>query len=562
MNGMDPQSLYFLPLGGAGEIGMNLNLYAHGGKWLMVDCGMTFADETQPGVDLILPDPSFIESYARDVVALVLTHAHEDHIGAVPYLWPRLRCPMYATAFTAGLLRRKLAEAGLDREAKITLMETGKTLKLGPFQVTPLGITHSIPESQSLAIETGAGLVLHTGDWKLDPEPLVGPQTQGTAFEALGDRGVLAVVGDSTNVFHPGESGSEAAVRQSLIDLVGEKKNRVAVTTFASNVARLETLAVVAQETGRHAALVGRSLWRIYDVAREAGYLRDLPEFLDADDAAYLPKDKILYICTGCQGEPRGAMARIAANNHPEVVLEQNDTVIFSSKIIPGNEGALSRVYNQLALSGIEVITEKQAFVHVSGHPARDELAQMIRWLRPQIVVPVHGESRHMIEHAAFARSLQVPQTPVVHNGSLLRLAPGPARIEDEVPSGRLLVDQTGLISPQGRLMSVRKKLIYNGAVAVTLTLNRYGELAAVPTVSAFGLAENEMEPAGIAGEIRKALGRSLLGELPDKDEEVAALAAQIVRRIAKLSLNRRPVVDVHVVRLDGLSAALDARSI
>lgn len=557
---LDPHTLYFLPLGGAGEIGMNLNLYAYDGKWLMVDCGMTFADESQPGVELVLPDPSFIETHRKELVGLVLTHAHEDHIGAVSHLWPRFRCPMFATPFTAGLLRRKLAEAGLEKEAKITLMEPGRPFSLGPFRITPIGITHSIPESQSLAIETPAGLVLHTGDWKLDPEPLVGPRTEGSAYKILGDRGVLAVIGDSTNVFRPGESGSEGAVRESLTALIASRRQRVAVTTFASNVARLESIAYAALDAGRHPALVGRSLWRMNEVARETGYLKGLPDFLEADEAAYLPPEKLLYICTGCQGEPRGAMARIASGNHPDVVLETGDTVIFSSKIIPGNEAALGRVQNQLALKGVDVITEKDAFVHVSGHPSRDEIAQMISWLRPRILVPVHGESRHMVEHARFAKSLQVPETPVIHNGVLLRLGPEPVKVMDEVPSGRLLVDASGLIAPQGRLMTTRKRVMHNGAVAVTLTLNRYSELAALPTVSTFGLAEDEIDPKGIGNEFKKALTRSMMGELSEDDAELAALAAQTVRRIARLRLNRRPVVDVHVLRLEGLSAALSKR--
>ncbi|HEY3145360.1 MAG TPA: ribonuclease J, partial [Dongiaceae bacterium] len=377
--------LLFLALGGAGEIGMNLNLYGHAGKWLMVDLGVTFGDESTPGIDIIMPDISFIKERVGDLVGLVLTHAHEDHIGAVPYLWPQLRCPLYATPFTASVLRRKLEEAGLAKEAPITLIPMSGKVTLAPFEVELITLTHSIPEPNAVVVRTPLGAVLHTGDWKLDPTPLVGDATDEAALRKLGDGGVLAMVCDSTNVFVEGASGSESDVRDSLRDLIGRLHNRVAVGCFASNVARLETITRVAMEHGRQVALVGRSLWRMVAAAQENGYLTGLPEFVQEHDVGYFPRNKILMICTGSQGEPRSALARIARKEHPHVAFEAGDAVVFSSRTIPGNEKSIAHLQNELTRQDVQVITDREEDIHVSGHPARDELIEMYQMIRPTI---------------------------------------------------------------------------------------------------------------------------------------------------------------------------------
>ncbi|HET6223250.1 MAG TPA: ribonuclease J, partial [Dongiaceae bacterium] len=421
----------FLALGGAGEIGMNLNLYGHAGKWLMIDLGVTFGDDATPGIEVIMPDIGFIEERRRDLAGLVLTHAHEDHIGAVPYLWPRLGCPIFATPFTASLVREKLREVGLAQAAPITEIPMSGRFSVGPFELELVTLTHSIPEPNAVVIRTKFGTLLHTGDWKLDPEPLVGPLADEAALRRLGDEGVLAMICDSTNALVHGQSGSEGEVRESLQELVGRLPGRIAVACFASNVARVETIARVAAAHDRQVALVGRSLWRITEAARENGYLADIPPFITEHDIGYLPRDKALLICTGSQGEPRSALARIARDDHPTVSLEKGDTVIFSSRIIPGNERSIGELQNGLVRLGVEIITERDHFVHVSGHPARDELLAMYQWVRPRIAIPVHGEARHLRAHARLAESGQVGQALVIENGDVVRLAPGPAEVVD-----------------------------------------------------------------------------------------------------------------------------------
>ncbi len=544
-------SLLFLALGGAGEIGMNLNLYGYGNRWLMVDLGVTFADPETPGVDLIVPDIAWIAGRRKDLVALVLTHAHEDHLGAVAHLWRELRCPVYATPFAAAILRRKLEEVGLEDEVPVHVYRPGDTLDLAPFRVLAVPITHSIPESQALAIETPLGLVVHSGDWKLDPDPLVGERTAARVLEELGARGVLALVCDSTNVFRHGESGSEAAVRNSLRELLAGKTGRIAVTTFSSNIARLQTLAEVAAEHGRRAALVGRSLERFTEAARECGYLSHLPPFLDERAAGFFPRDKVLLICTGCQGEPRGAMARIAAGEHSHVVLEAGDCAVFSSKIIPGNERTLARVHNNLALAGVEVVTERDAFIHVSGHPARDELAQMYRWIKPRIAVPVHGEARHIAEHVRLAKSQRVPYAMTIRNGDMLRLAPGEPKRIAQVPVGRLAVADGSLVPVQGPLMQTRRRLMHNGTALVSVALDADGMLAAPPRVVLLGVAE---DADGARARAAEAAVDTAVGRLPRRaaaaDETVRETARLAVRRSLAQFSSRRPLIEVQLLRV------------
>ena len=542
--------LLFVPLGGANEIGMNLNLYGFGGKWLMVDCGMTFADDTLPGIDLVLPDPAFVAERAQDLVALVLTHAHEDHIGAVPYLWSRLRCPIYATPFTAALVRNKLAEAGLLDEVVLEVVPLGARLELAPFHVRYVSVTHSIPEGNALEIRTPAGLIFHTGDWKLDDEPLVGRPTDVAAITAIGDRGVLAMVCDSTNVFRPGESGSEASVRAHLLDIVRGKTGRVAITSFASNVARIDTAAHVAAACGRHLVPVGRSMWRNIQAARETGYLTHLSAPVTEAEGGFLPPRNALYLCTGCQGEPRGAMTRIATGGHAHVGLDEGDTVIFSSRIIPGNERSVGRLHNVLVTQGIEVITEKDHPVHVSGHPARDELKRMYGWVRPRISVPVHGEARHIREHARYARALQVPEAIVVENGAVVRLAPDPAGVIDHVAVGRLVVDGASIIDVDDDSLGARRKLTHNGLITASLVIDFDGNLVAAPRVALIGVAD----PTGtLAAGCVEALENGLAAlraarRVLDHAVEEAARAA--VRRVLKPVTRKRPPIQIHLTRL------------
>jgi ribonuclease J len=544
--------LLFLPLGGSGEIGMNLNLYGHDGKWLMLDLGITFGDDSTPSIDVVMPNPEFIAERAADLVGIVLTHAHEDHIGAVPYLWDRFRCPLYATPFTASVLRRKLAEVGLERDAKITVIPMSGSREIGPFTVELITLTHSIPEPNAVVIRTPHGAVLHTGDWKLDPEPLVGETTDVAALRKLGDGGVLAMVCDSTNVFVSGTSGSEADVRDSLMDVVGRLRHRVAIGCFASNLARVETIARVAAAHGRHCALVGRSLWRMLESAQENGYLTDLPKFITEHDVGYFPRENIVMICTGSQGEPRSALTRIARGEHPQVSLEAGDAAIFSSRVIPGNEMSINRLFNDLTKRGVEIITDRDEDVHVSGHPARDELAEMYQMVRPRIALPVHGEARHIQEHVAFARECQVPEALAPENGTLIRLAPGPAEIIARVPAGRLALDGKLLVPADSEAIRHRHRLGFNGVIIASVVADKSGKLLAPPQVSLEGLLDGE-EAASAIVEIGAAIV-SALGELPkakrDDDAEFSEAARLAARRWFNKTYDKKPITKIHVIRV------------
>jgi ribonuclease J len=547
-----PDDLWFLPLGGSGEIGMNLNLYGHAGKWLMVDLGISFGDETMPGVDVIMPDPTFIAERRDDLVGLVITHAHEDHLGAVAHLWPQLRCPVYATPFTASVLRTKLIEKNLTGRVEIIEVPVSGRFTAGPFDIELVRMTHSVPEPSALILRTSLGSVLHTGDWKLDPNPVTGGPTDEAALMRLGDEGALAMVCDSTNATVPGTSGSEAAVRESLVKLFARLQNRIAISCFATNVARLDSIAAAAAANGRHVALVGRSLWRINEAARANGYLKDVPLFVSEHDAGFLPRDKVVLICTGSQGEPRSALSRIAADDHPEIILERGDAVIFSSREIPGNERAIGRVQNLLIGQGVDVITADDAFVHVSGHPAQDELIRMYQWVRPKLAVPVHGEIRHQTEHARIARSCQVAETIIPENGSIIRLAPGPAEVVGQVQHGRLALDGKRIVPLDAGVMRGRHRMMYNGAAVATLVIDGEGLLVTQPQVTVMGLIEGPE-----AGEILIEVGfavRKAVEELPlqsRQDDEAVRQAARIaVRRSFNASQGKKPLTEVHLVRL------------
>jgi ribonuclease J len=548
---MAEQELLFAPLGGAGEIGLNLNLYALDGQWLMVDLGISFADETLPGVEIVLPDPAFIAERSEALAGLVLTHAHEDHFGAIPYLWQRLRCPIWCTRFTAAVLRRKLEELGL-RGVPIHVVTAGERFRVGPFECELIHLTHSIPEAHALALRTPLGTILHTGDWKLDPAPLVGDESAIEELERLGEEGVLAMVADSTNILDPGTSGSEAEVRDSLRELIARFDQRVVLTTFASNIARIRTGIEVASALGREVCAVGRSIHRMMEAAREVGYLEDLPALIDERTANSLPRERVLWLATGCQGEPRSVVARAAARQHPALRLEAGDTVIFSSKIIPGNERTLYNLHNSLVTQGVEVITEQDHFVHVSGHPCRDEVEQMYRWIRPRIAIPVHGEARHLHEHLALARRIGVPQALEVRNGDLVRLAPGPAEMIDEVPVGRLVLENDELIAAGDEVFRVRRRLMAHGTVLVSLVLDTFGSLLAPPQISTVGAVD--VDRGALHKETVIAQIEDLIDSLDDDavldDDRVREAVRTAVRRSFKLIRDKRPIIEVQITRL------------
>lgn len=544
---MTPKNeLLFVALGGSGEIGMNVNLYGTAGKWLMVDCGVTFADPGYPGIDVILPDLSFIEDRIDDLVGIVITHGHEDHIGALPYLAADLGVPIYATPFTAGLIRGKLDEEGVSDQVKLKIVEVGGTLNLKPFKVTFVPLAHSIPEGNALLIETAQGNVLHTGDWKIDETSGIGTPSTAAELTAIGDKGVLALVCDSTNVFNAEASGSEADVREGLNRAIGESAGRrVVVTTFASNAARLQTLADCARDTDRKLCLAGRSLDRIVKVARATGYLKDFPETVDWETAMKLPRGKVLIVATGGQGEARAALARIADKNHP-IRLQEGDRVIFSSKQIPGNEVAIGRIMNQLAEQGVDLVTDRQAFVHVSGHPGRPELEAMYKWIRPEILVPVHGEVRHLAEHARFALANGIPTAVSNKDGDVIRLAPGAPKRIGFATVGRLALDGDIILPADGATMAERRRLASYGHMSVAVAFNRDGRLLGEPQVRVQGVpVEEEREP--FLDEVADAVVEVLKkGERDhDKRREAIRLAA---RRVATRWTGKKPVVDVLMI--------------
>jgi ribonuclease J len=551
--------LVFLPLGGSNEIGMNFNLYGfgppHDRKWIVVDLGVTFGDQTTPGVEIILPDPSYIEAYADKILGIVVTHAHEDHIGAVAWLWPRFKAPIYATPFTAFVLREKLREADLLDEAEITVVPLGGKIELGPFEMELITLTHSIPEPNGLAIKTPLGTILHTGDWKIDPDPLLGGPTDIDAIQRLGDQGVLAMVCDSTNVFVDGRAGSEAEVRETLMPLILGLKGKVAVACFASNVARMDSVCRAAEAAGRRICLVGRSMRRMSSAAKSVGLMEGLKPFLEENEANKFPPDKVLYLCTGSQGEPRAALSRIASGAHPHVNLGAGDSCIFSSRVIPGNEIPIRNLQNNLADRGVRLYTERDhPGIHVSGHPCRDELADMYRWARPQIAVPTHGERRHLLEHCAFARDLQVPQQLAPRNGDMVRLAPGRAEIIDEVPSGRLYVD-AGVLTPEnGEALRERRHAAFNGVVTVSVALDGRGQIVSGPQVRALGLPTDADYPLedvldDLADEAEKALAR-LKGDQRELDDQIETAMSRAVKKASQRIWGRRPVVETTVLRL------------
>ena len=553
---MAQNELVFASLGGIGEIGMNLSIYGFGDErrrqWLIVDCGVSFASEEQlPGVDLILPDIRFLIEERKNIVGLVLTHGHEDHLGALIDLWPRLKVPLYATPFTAALFEAKRLSEPAAPPVPVKVVPHNGRLTLGPFTVDFINVAHSIPESNALAIRTPAGIVLHTGDWKIDPTPVIGAATDQARLTALGDEGVLALVGDSTNAVRDGRSPSEADVAKTLAELIRTAPGCVAVTTFASHVGRIRAVADAARAADREVVLVGRAMERVVQVARETGYLDGVQDFRSVESYGYLPPDKVLALCTGSQGEPRAALARIAEDEHPEVTLSKGDRVIFSSRAIPGNEKAVARVINGLVAQGVEVITDRTHLVHVSGHPRRAELLDMIGWVRPKILIPAHGEPLHLAEHAALARGARVPHVLVCRNGDLVRLGGDGAAIVDEIPSGRLYKDGSLLVSAEAKTVAQRRRLSFAGVVFVALALSDKGVLVADPEIELIGVPETDAAGAAFADIARDAVEEAFQS-LPKPRRRDPETVTEAVRRAVRGAIaerwNKKPICHVQVL--------------
>ena len=550
------EELLFCPLGGSGEIGMNLNLYAYGKpenqKWIIVDVGVTFADDSIPGIDLIYPDPGFIVDKKDDVLGIILTHAHEDHIGAIAHIWPKLKCNIYATPFTAVLVREKFKEKKIDISTNLKIIQLNGTLELKPFKIEFVTLTHSILEPSGLKINTPAGTVLHTGDWKCDPNPLIGDKIDEKKLKQIGDEGVLAMICDSTNVFSMGRSGSEMDVRNNMLKIFQRLKKRIIVTSFASNVARMESVFYCAEKTGRHISLVGRSMHRIFKAARECGYLKNVIEPIDPRDVKNISREKIIYLCTGSQGEPMGAMMRIANYTHPDVLIERGDSVIFSSKIIPGNEKKLFKLHNQLVKEGVEVISEENEFIHVSGHPNREDLKDMYNWVRPKSIIPVHGEHRHMIEHVKFAKEMQIPHTVKVENGDIVKFSTKEKpEVFDKAPSGRLYVDGNVAVEEDSKSIKERKNISANGILDVTILVTPKGNIHNKPILNYSGLPINNDDDYQyeIENIIEKTAKTFSLNNQNQKENVIEALKKSC-RKITKEFTGKKPLTNIKLIRI------------
>ena len=547
--------LLFCPLGGSGEIGMNMNLFAYGKpgehKWIMVDIGVTFADDTIPGVDLIYPDPGFIVDKKEDLLGIILTHAHEDHIGAIALLWPQLKCKIFATPFTAVLIKEKFKEKNIDINNHLKIVQLNGIVNLEPFKIEYITLTHSILEPNGLRIETPAGIILHTGDWKIDPEPLIGEKTNSNRLKEVGKEGVLAMICDSTNVFSMGKAGSELDVRKSLLNIMGSLKKRIVMASFASNVARMETAFYCAEKTGRQISLVGRSMHRIFKAARQCGYLKNVIEPIDAREAKKISREKIVYLCTGSQGEPMAALMRIASYTHPDVFIEKDDTVIFSSKIIPGNEKKLFKLQNQLVKDGIEVISEESEFVHVSGHPNRDDLREMYDWVKPNCVIPVHGEHRHMIEHMKFAHEMKVPHPVQVQNGDIVKLFPGKPHVFDKAPSGRLYLDGNMSVEEDSQSIKDRKNLSANGYMEVTILISQKGNIHKRPVLTFRGIPVYDVDEFiyGLEEAIEGTIRTFSLGNKKQEYNLIDALKITC-KKYTKEMTGKKPFTNINLVKI------------
>ena len=553
---MKKDELIFCPLGGSGEIGMNMNLYAYGTeenqKWIIVDMGVTFADDTVPGVDLIYPDAGFIIEKKDDLLGIVLTHAHEDHIGSISHIWPKLKCKIYATPFTAVLIQEKFKEKKIDITNYLKIVDLNSQIKLGPFEIDFVTLTHSILEPNGLSITTPEGVVLHTGDWKVDPNPLIGNKVDEKKLRSIGEKGVIAMICDSTNVFSPGRAGSENDVRESLLKIISNQKKRVLVTSFASNVARMESIFYIAKQTKRNISLIGRSMHRIYKAARQCGYLKNLIEPVDPRDARKISRDRIILLCTGSQGEPMGALNRIANDVHPDVNIESGDTVIFSSKIIPGNEKKLYALQNSIVKRDIEVITEENAFVHVSGHANREDLKDMYQWVKPKCVIPVHGEHRHMKEHINFSKEMQIPFNLKVENGNIIKISKNQKpEIIDQAPTGKVYLDGNVAVSLDSSSIKERKNISVNGLLEITLIITSNGKMKK-PVVSFRGIPEEEVSETfkfDLEDEITKTCKSFAINNFKQEKNLIDTIK-QNCRKIIKEKTGKRPFTNVNIARI------------
>lgn len=554
---MEESGLYFVPLGGVGEIGMNLALYGYGPdddrQWIMVDCGVTFPGGDLPGVDLVLPDISFAQELGDSLKAIVITHAHEDHYGALTSLWPLLRKPVWCTAFTAGLIEAKLQSDSIGEDIPLSIFKAGDRFEVGPFDMEAIYVTHSIPEPVSLAIKTPAGTIIHTGDWKLDHDPSLGENTDIKSFMRLGEEGVLALICDSTNAMREGESPTETEVSESISNLISQAKGRVAVTTFSSNVGRLRSIAQAAEKAGRRVMVMGRSMKRVCDVAGELGYLDGLQPFLEEDDFATVDRRELVIMCTGSQGEDRAAVAKLARDEHPRVHLSAGDTVIYSSRVIPGNLKAILDIQNQLIDRGIEIINDGEQLVHVSGHPRIGELKQMYNWVKPNIAVPVHGEAQHLSAHAKLAAELEVPQVCPVRNGDMLRLAPGTAEVTGQVDHGRIYKDGNLIGDEDSIGVQERRKLSYGGLVACSVVIDRKGELADEIDVAAHGLPD-QVSDGDDFEDFLFDVANEAVESIPPKRRKDPAVVEQAVfkalRGATRREWGKKPVVTVFVAKV------------
>ncbi len=550
------ENLLFCPLGGSGEIGMNMNLYAYGTeenlKWIIVDMGVTFADDSVPGVDLIFPDAGFIIDKKDDLLGIVLTHAHEDHIGSISHIWPKLKCNIYATPFTAVLIQEKFKEKKIDITNYLKIVELNSKIELGPFEIDFVTLTHSILEPNGLSITTPEGVVLHTGDWKVDPNPLIGNIVDEKKLKSIGERGVIAMICDSTNVFSPGRAGSEKDVRESLLKIISSQKKRVLVTSFASNVARMESIFYIAKQTKRSISLVGRSMNRIYKAAKQCGYLKNVIEPVDSREANKISRERIIFLCTGSQGEPMGALNRIANEIHPDVNIEGGDTVIFSSKIIPGNEKKLYALQNLIVKRDIEVITEENAFVHVSGHANREDLKDMYQWVKPKCVIPVHGEHRHMKEHISFAKEMQIPFNLKVENGNIIKISKDQRpEIIDQAPTGKIYLDGNVAVGIDSTSIKERKNISINGLLEITLIISNSGKIKK-PIISFRGIPEDEVNETfkfDLEDEISKTCKSFALNNFKQEKNLIDAIK-QNCRKIVREKTGKKPFTNVNIARI------------
>ncbi len=553
---MSKDELIFCPLGGSGEIGGNMNLYAYGNdedqKWIIVDTGVSFADDSIPGVDLIYPDPGFIIDKKKDLLGIILTHAHEDHIGAISHIWPDLKCNIYATPFTAVLIKEKFREKKIDITANLKIVKLNGNIKLGPFEIEFVTLTHSILEPNGLIIKTPDGYILHTGDWKVDPNPLIGDKINEKKLKEIGDDKVLAMICDSTNIFNPGRAGSESDVRESLLKIMSLKSKKIIVTSFASNVARMESVFYCAEKINREVSLVGRSMHRIFKAAKQCGYLNNVKDPIDPRDSKNIPREKMVYLCTGSQGEPMGAMKRIIKGIHPDVFIEKGDTIIFSSKIIPGNEKKLYSLHNDIVKQEVELVTEETDFVHVSGHPNRDDLKDMYNWVKPRSIIPVHGEHRHMNEHIKFAKEMQIPHSLRVEDGDIVRISPGEnPQIIDKAPSGRMYLDGSVAVGENSQSIKERRNLSQNGYLEITLILNNNGKLNR-PVISYRGIPERTFDDKIIFEMEDNIFNTCRSFSIQNKNQEKNLIDSikQNCRKIIKDKTGKKPYTNINITRI------------